>query len=262
MLNTDQHNAQVKNRMTVAAFIKNNRGIADGRNLPDATLEAIFNDIASNEIILNDEQAQKMALKSLNDPETNARFKNNKDLAQLTIASEAMVLNTEAKFNNILKNKGIRNSNTTEKGESVFYQSDDCEHVKAMLQIVWTAILSSLSGPLQETEDLEYIYTALEGFKYAIHIMCLFDMDLERNAFVSTLAKASLPSHIQEVRSKNLEAIRYLLDIANTEGDSFAECWKDVMSCISQLERLQLLGSEGEQEIQRIRRFYDTQVYG
>jgi brefeldin A-inhibited guanine nucleotide-exchange protein len=50
MLNTDQHNPQVKKRMTLEEFIRNNRGINDNADLPSEYLEAIFNDIRNNEI--------------------------------------------------------------------------------------------------------------------------------------------------------------------------------------------------------------------
>ncbi len=55
MLNTDAHNPQVKKRMTKAEFIKNNRGINDGNNLPDDFMSEIFDEIVSNEIRMQDE---------------------------------------------------------------------------------------------------------------------------------------------------------------------------------------------------------------
>ena len=55
MLNTDAHNPQVKKRMTKADFIKNNRGINDGADLPEALLSEIFDEIVSNEIRMKDE---------------------------------------------------------------------------------------------------------------------------------------------------------------------------------------------------------------
>jgi brefeldin A-inhibited guanine nucleotide-exchange protein len=55
MLNTDAHNPQVKHRMTMSDFIKNNRGINDGANLPEEFLSNIFDDIVNNEIRMKDE---------------------------------------------------------------------------------------------------------------------------------------------------------------------------------------------------------------
>ena len=42
MLNTDQHNAQVKNKMTLEQFIRNNRGTNGGNDWPAEVLVNIF----------------------------------------------------------------------------------------------------------------------------------------------------------------------------------------------------------------------------
>jgi brefeldin A-inhibited guanine nucleotide-exchange protein len=55
MLNTDAHNPQVKHRMTRVEFIKNNRGINDGADLPEELLSTIYDEIVSNEIRMKDE---------------------------------------------------------------------------------------------------------------------------------------------------------------------------------------------------------------
>src|SRR3984885_8214101 len=56
MLNTDQHSANVKARMTPEDFIKNNRGINDNADLPDDYLRAIYSEIQQNEIVLDTER--------------------------------------------------------------------------------------------------------------------------------------------------------------------------------------------------------------
>lgn len=55
LLNTDAHNPQVKKRMTKADFLKNNRGINDGGDLPEEFLSSIYDEIVSNEIRMKDE---------------------------------------------------------------------------------------------------------------------------------------------------------------------------------------------------------------
>ena len=55
LLNTDAHNPQVKRRMTLSDFVKNNRGINDGADLPEELLSSIYDDIVSNEIRMKDE---------------------------------------------------------------------------------------------------------------------------------------------------------------------------------------------------------------
>ena len=61
MLNTDQHNPTLKNRMTFEAFSKNLRGVNGGRDFNQEYLEEIYNSIRTNEIILPDEHDNKHA---------------------------------------------------------------------------------------------------------------------------------------------------------------------------------------------------------
>ena len=55
LLNTDAHNPQVKKPMTQAEFIKNNRGIDDGKDLDEQFLVDIYDEINANEIRMKDE---------------------------------------------------------------------------------------------------------------------------------------------------------------------------------------------------------------
>ncbi|TYH68985.1 hypothetical protein ES332_D05G026000v1 [Gossypium tomentosum] len=52
MLNTDQHNPQVKKKMTEDEFIRNNRAINGGQDLPREYLSELFHSISNNAITL------------------------------------------------------------------------------------------------------------------------------------------------------------------------------------------------------------------
>ncbi|KAI8812764.1 hypothetical protein BJ742DRAFT_552239 [Cladochytrium replicatum] len=274
MLNTDQHNSQVKKRMTKEDFLKNNRGIDDGKDLDPAFLGEIYDDISANEIVMFDE-ASKAGAAGTPDVSADARYRNRREVAQFAITSENMALKTENMFNTLLKG-GQRpgtvrrvvsaqgspavstghtregslvdgnGSNTAVSG--AWYSATHYEHVRGMIQTVWMAILTGLSGPLQDTEDMEVISLGLEGFKLATRIICLFDnCELERKAFLSTLFKLTqLTGNLQEIKTKNIEAVKTLLEIAHLEGNSLGDSWKDVVLCVSQLEKLQLVGGGNE----------------
>ena len=108
------------------------------------------------------------------------------------------------------------------------------------------AFLAGLSGPLQDTDDLEVVELCLDGFKSSIHIACFFDLELQRTSFVTTLAKFTFLNNLGEMKAKNMEAIKTLLDVAVNEGNNLKGCWRDVLTCVSQLERMQLIGSGTE----------------
>jgi brefeldin A-inhibited guanine nucleotide-exchange protein len=55
LLNTDAHNPMVKSKMTADGFIRNNRGIDDGKDLPEEYLRALYERISRNEIKMKDD---------------------------------------------------------------------------------------------------------------------------------------------------------------------------------------------------------------
>ncbi|KAI0284723.1 hypothetical protein BC826DRAFT_1055154 [Russula brevipes] len=214
MLNTDAHNPQVKHRMTRNDFVKNNRGINDGADLPEEFLSSIYDDIvtASGPGIAG-------ALVSVG-----------RDLQRESymLQSSGMANKTEALFKTLMRTqrKGSRTSDQ-------FYSASHFVHVRPMFEVAWIPVLAGISGPLQQTDDMEVVELCLDGFKNAIRIVCFFDLELERNAFVTTLAKFTFLNNLGEMKAKNMEAIKALLDVAVTE----------VLSCVSQLEHMQLISS-------------------
>lgn len=54
MLNTDAHNPNVKKKMSLKDFIRNNRGIDNGQDLPKEFLSSIYNNIINSEIQMNE----------------------------------------------------------------------------------------------------------------------------------------------------------------------------------------------------------------
>lgn len=124
-----------------------------------------------------------------------------------------------------------------------FFSASQFVHVKPMFEVAWIPFLAGLSGPLQGTDDLEIVELCLDGFKSAIRIVCFFDLELERNAFVTTLAKFTFLNNLGEMKTKNMEAIKALLDVAVTEGNNLKSSWREVLTCVSQLEHMQLISS-------------------
>ena len=61
LLNTDQHNRRVRNKMSADAFKRNNRGVNEGNDFPEEYLMAIYEAIKSNEIVMPEEQEGEMS---------------------------------------------------------------------------------------------------------------------------------------------------------------------------------------------------------
>ncbi|KAI0701822.1 hypothetical protein BC835DRAFT_1264460 [Cytidiella melzeri] len=240
MLNTDAHNPQVKNRMTKSDFLKNNRGINDGQDLPEDLLSSIFDEIVSNEIRMKDEVEATPIPAAPTPGLANAIANVGRDLQKeaYMMQSNSMANKTEALFRTLMRSqrKGVK---STEQ----FFSASHFVHVRPMFEVAWIPFLAGLSGPLQGTDDLEIVELCLDGFKSAIRIVCFFDLELERNAFVTTLAKFTFLNNLGEMKTKNMEAIKALLDVAVTEGNNLKGSWREVLTCVSQLEHMQLLSS-------------------
>ncbi|KAJ3387493.1 guanine nucleotide exchange protein for ADP-robosylation factor [Entophlyctis sp. JEL0112] len=249
MLNTDQHNAQVKKRMTKSDFLKNNRGIDGDNDLPAAFMEAIFDEIKSNEIILKDEHQASSPSKA-NVPES-VRFEK---------ASANMAMKTEERLKASMLRQSAQQTLQTplsptsdiddaeifsQPGNSgVFFYATHYDYIKSMFETTWMSVFTALSTFLQEVDDPESVGLALEGFKHSITISCMFGLDLERKAFMSTLGKfaqfnASSGPGSADIKPKAMEAVKVLLEISRVLGGMLGDSWLEIVNCMSNLERLQ-----------------------
>ena len=66
MLNTDAHNKKVKKKMTEEEFIKNNRGINNGKDFDKDVLSNIYKEIKNNEIKMTDDNTPSQQQKQKN----------------------------------------------------------------------------------------------------------------------------------------------------------------------------------------------------
>ncbi|KAF8529196.1 Sec7-domain-containing protein [Hysterangium stoloniferum] len=241
MLNTDAFSPQVKRRMTKAEFIKNNSKIDDGRDLPEEYLSAIFDDIKSNEIRMKDEVEASLVSGAPSAGISGALANVGRDLQReaYVMQSQVMANKSEALFKTLMKaqRKGAV------RGNDQFFSASHFVHVRPMFEVAWMPFLAGISAPLQDTDDLEIVELCLDGFKCAIRIVCFFDLELQRNAFVTTLAKFTFLNNLGEMKTKNMEAIKALLDVAVNEGNYLKGSWHEVLTCVSQLERMQLISN-------------------
>ena len=249
MLNTDQHSSKIKaKRMTVDDFIKNNRGINDNANLPDEYLSGIFDEIAQNEIILASEREHAAALGIVPQPSTGgiasragqAFLQLNRDLQKEAYAqvSEEMSSKAELRLRNMIK---AQRKSPTKQAMPRFVSASSFKHVGPMFDVTWMSFLSGLSGQMQDTQNIETIRLCMEGLRLAIRIACLFDLATPREAFVTALAKFTNLGNLREMMAKNFEALKILLEVAQSEGNLLKGSWRDILMCISQLDRFQLI---------------------
>ncbi|KAI0532716.1 guanine nucleotide exchange factor [Xylaria digitata] len=246
LLNTDLHSSKIARRMTREDFIRNNRGINDNADLPPEYLTGIYDEIASNEIVLKSEREAAAIAGTLPTQPTGfaaglgqALSNVGRDLQREAYVqqSQEISLRSEQLFKNLFKSQ---RRNAARAGIK-FIPATSFKHVESMFDVTWMSFFSAFSSQMQKAQNLEANKLCLEGMKQATRIACLFDLATPREAFMSALKNATNLNNPQEILAKNVEALKVILDLGQTEGNSLKESWKDILMCISQLDRLQLI---------------------
>lgn len=129
------------------------------------------------------------------------------------------------------------------KEDGEYYVAIHIDHVQPMFANTWISLLACISGCLQDYDNEEIVSFCLAAFKYSIRICCQFGLDLERNGFISMLSKYTVTS---QVKHKNIEAIKILLEIAYLEGNHLKNSWIDVLRCVSYLDKYQMLADSDD----------------
>ena len=217
MLNTDQHNPQVKKKMTLEEFVKNNRGIDDGEDLPEESLGNIFKDISENEIkmkgssgTVKQEQAKASALDGLF-----ALFGTKTAVVEV---DEDVIRSTHEEMN---------------KDISEWKSADPRVNSRPMLEVAWAPMLGVFSVLFEDNIDLRLSSLCLQGFKNVIVMAAELQMETVRDAYVTALAKFTLVHAPVRMRVKNAEAFQTLLSAAEEAGNHLHRSWDTVLNTIS-----------------------------
>ncbi|KAH9416417.1 Brefeldin A-inhibited guanine nucleotide-exchange protein 1 [Dermatophagoides pteronyssinus] len=232
MLTTDLHSPQVKRKMTKDDYIKLNRGINESKDLPEEYLSQIYDEIAESEIKMKGVAGLKKVSGKELTSEKARRLLYNMEMETMATTAKALM-------------------ESVSHVESPFTSAKHLEHVRPMFRTTWTSFLAAFSVGLQDCDDDQAIAShCLNGIRCAIRIACIFQMSLERDAFVQalsrfTLLNANVP--IIEMKTKNIDTIKTLITVAYTDGNYLGKSWLDILRCISQLELAQLIGTKGGQ---------------
>lgn len=236
MLNTDAHNNMVKDKMTKADFIRNNRGIDDGKDLPEEYLGAIYDQIVKNEIKMNADSSapQSKQANSLNkllglDGILNLVWKQTEE--KPLGANGVLIRHIQEQF-----------KAQSGKSESVYYAVADAAILRFMMEVCWGPMLAAFSMTLDRSDDKAATSQCLQGFRHAVHVTAVMGMQTQRDAFVTTVAKFTYLHCAADMKQKNVDAVKAIIAIAIEDGNHLQEAWEHILTCLSRFEHLQLLG--------------------
>ncbi|DAZ95196.1 TPA: hypothetical protein N0F65_013041 [Lagenidium giganteum] len=270
MLQTDLHNPSVpdEKKMDKASYLRNNRGINNGEDLPEEYLGGIYDRIKQTPISLKEDEDFKA--RSAGGKKGAAGGKGGASSSIFGSSSavtdrqrrdayikerETMVRQSEALFKRRTPAMGTsmramaspRSSSTAQLSpQSVQFhlvtELNETGHVRPMFETVWAPLLACCSVIFESSDSPVAIQLCLNSFKHAIHLASRLNMPSERDAFVTVLSKftALHTTATRVMKPKNIEAIKALISISVKEGNYLADAWRDILQCISQLARIQM----------------------
>ncbi len=236
MLHTDAHNATIKNKMSKDEFIRNNRGINDGKDMDPKLLSVLYDRIVATEIKLagnlkdangkKDKGSTSMQTTNLDPALLAKKFKQE---------SEQLMAQTKVMF--------AKRRKTAE--DYTYYSATNVYHARLMFETACFPVLAAISLLLEEAtpSDGDIVAMCLEGFRDGIAIASTFDMTTAKNAFVLSLSKFTHLNHMAEMRAKNVECVKHILKIAAMEGNNLGDQWVVIVRAISQLEQIRAMAA-------------------
>ncbi|VDB92083.1 unnamed protein product, partial [Peniophora sp. CBMAI 1063] len=233
LLNTDAHNPQIKKTHDKNELIRNNRGINDNADLPVDMLNKIYDEIMTNEIRMKGEleasimktPARPWPPRPAGSPAPSRPSAANCS-ARRTLSSQAPWRTRPRRCPKLWSVPSAARARRS--ADEVFYPASHFVHVRPMVEAVWLSLLVALSGPLHETDALDVVELCLEGFN-----------DTDRY----DARQLHVLNNLVEIKGKNMEATKALLDVAVSEGNNLKGSWHEVPSCVSSLEHMQLITS-------------------
>ncbi|KAG6709062.1 hypothetical protein I3842_06G114200 [Carya illinoinensis] len=237
MLNTDAHNNMVKDKMMKSDFIRNNRGIDDGKDLPEEYLGALYDQIIRNEIKMSDESSA---------PQNKQASSSNRLLGVGGILNLVAGKQTEEKAlgaNGLLiRHIQEQFKEKSGKSESVYHAVTDVAILRFMLEVCWGPMLAAFSVTLDQSIDRHTTSQCLQGFQHAAHVTAVMGLQTQRDAFVISVAKFTYLHCAADMKQKNVDAVKAIISIAIEDGNFLQEAWEHILTCLSRIEHLQLLG--------------------
>ncbi|KAF5204476.1 Brefeldin a-inhibited guanine nucleotide-exchange protein [Thalictrum thalictroides] len=233
MLNTDAHNPMVWPKMSKSDFIRMNTMSDAEESAPKDLLEEIYESIVKEEIKMKTDRTG-LGKSSKQRPETEERGRL-VSILNLALPRRNSVTDTKSESEDIIKQtQAFFRTQGVKRG--IFYTAKQIELVRPMVEAVGWPLLATFSVTMEEGDNKPRVLLCMEGFRAGIHITRVLGMDTMRYAFLTSLVRFTFLHAPKEMRSKNVEALRTLFSLCDSESDSLQDTWNAVLECVSRLE--------------------------
>ncbi|KAI3524587.1 hypothetical protein L1887_03246 [Cichorium endivia] len=211
MLNTDQHNPQVKKKMTEEEFIKNNRAINGGNDLPREYLSNLFQSIASKAITIFGQTGSPIEM-------------NPSRWIQLVNKSKLVLPYVMCGFNRRIG--------------------------RDMFAVIAGPSVATLSAIFEHCEDEEIIHECIEGL-FAVARICQYGLEDTLDELISSFCKFTTLLNPYASAEETLFSFGHdlkprmatlaVFTVANNFKNSIRGGWRSIIDCLLKLKKLKLL---------------------
>ncbi|CAH2065526.1 unnamed protein product [Thlaspi arvense] len=231
MLNTDAHNPMVWPKMSKSDFIRMNATNDPEDCAPTELLEEIYDSIVKEEIKLKDDDSSIRKLNSQRPGGEGGLV----SILNLGLPKRISAADAKSETEDIVrKTQEIFRKDGMKRG--VFHTVEQVDIIRPMVEAVGWPLLAAFSVTMEVGDNKPRILLCMEGFKAGIHIAFVLGMDTMRYAFLTSLVRFTFLHAPKEMRSKNVEALRILLALCDSEPDTLQDTWNAVLECVSRLE--------------------------
>ncbi|CAA7055420.1 unnamed protein product [Microthlaspi erraticum] len=212
LLNTDHHNTQVKKKMTEEDFIRNNRLINGGADLPREYLSELYHSICDSEIQMIPDQGTGF---------------------QMMTASRWISV--------VYKSKET----------SPYIICDSASHLdRDMFSIAFGPTIAATSVVFEQAEQEDVLQRCVDGLLAIAKLSAYYHLNSVLDDLVVSLCKFT-PFFAQispdeavlalgeDARARMATEAVFL--IANRYGDYISSSWKNILECVLSLQKLQIL---------------------
>ncbi|XP_042492770.1 ARF guanine-nucleotide exchange factor GNL2 [Macadamia integrifolia] len=211
MLNTDQHNPQVKKKMTEEEFIRNNRAINGGKDLPREYLCDLFQSIANNAITLFGQSGSSLEI----DPRR-----------WIELISKAKVM------------------------EAFILCDFECQLATDMFASIAGTSVATLAAIFEHTDEDDILHECVEGM-FSVAKISQFGLEDTLDELLASFCKFTTLLNPYASAEETLYAFSNDLKprmatlaaftIGNKFGKSIRGGWRNIVDCLLKLKRLKLL---------------------
>ncbi|KAL6565308.1 hypothetical protein OROGR_002259 [Orobanche gracilis] len=233
MLNSVAHDPMMCQKMSKGDFIHLNTTNSVEESAPWEILEDVYDSIILEEIKMIDDPVQNSEINK-QQLEVNEKAQI-VDILSLSLPRRSYSTNSTSENKEIVEQIQALMKEQNGKG-GMFYTSDRIELLRLMVEIVGWPLLATFAVTMGEADNQTRISLCMEGFKEGIHITHALGMDTVRYAFLTSLLRYNLLHAPKDMRGKNIEALRTLLALCDTEFGALQDSWSAILECISRLE--------------------------